>query len=189
MASRVILSNFFEKQWMKTHPQYLSGLSRALFPTTFLEKAVYKKLLGWSKRTTETSGPVSKLICIYESTKSSLTLTTNITKGSFHHCQNWPARPFLSYEEFHLKSMINLTVLLPQKPFEKADFICQLTCPAMVRPTSSTRIAFVGNGSQFKDWNPSFYRSQQSLDFRGASTKVPAFRCSCFKKPDFASNV
>ena len=86
--------------------------------------------------------------------------------------------------------MINLTVLLPQKPFEKADFICQLTCPAMVRPTSSTRIAFVGNGSQFKDWNPSFYRGQQSLDFIGKhKIKVPAFRCSCFKKPDFASNV
>ena len=74
MASRAILSNFFEEQWTQNHPQYLSGLSRALFPTTFLEKAVYKKLQGWSKRTTETSGPVSKLICIYESTKSSLTL-------------------------------------------------------------------------------------------------------------------
>ena len=29
-----ILSNFFEKQWTQNHPQYLSGLSRALFPTT-----------------------------------------------------------------------------------------------------------------------------------------------------------
>ena len=32
---------FFEKQWTKNHPQYLSRLSRALFPTTFLEIAVY----------------------------------------------------------------------------------------------------------------------------------------------------
>ena len=46
MASRAILSNFFEKQWTKNHPQYLSGLSRALFPTTFLETAVYAKANG-----------------------------------------------------------------------------------------------------------------------------------------------
>ena len=39
-----ILSNFFEKQRTQNHPQCLSGLSRALFPTTFLEIAVYKKI-------------------------------------------------------------------------------------------------------------------------------------------------
>ena len=39
--SHAILSNFFEEQWTKTHPQHLSGLSRALFPTTFLKIAVY----------------------------------------------------------------------------------------------------------------------------------------------------
>ena len=39
--SRVILSNFFEEQPTQNHPPYLSGLSRALFPTTFLEIAVY----------------------------------------------------------------------------------------------------------------------------------------------------
>ena len=33
--------NLFEKQWTKNHTQYLSGLSSALFPTTFLETAVY----------------------------------------------------------------------------------------------------------------------------------------------------
>ena len=37
-----ILSNFFEKKRTQNHPQCLSGLSRALFPTTFLERAVYK---------------------------------------------------------------------------------------------------------------------------------------------------
>ena len=42
MASPAILSNFFEKQWTQNHPQYLSGLSRALYPTTFLEIAVYR---------------------------------------------------------------------------------------------------------------------------------------------------
>ena len=41
MASRAALSNFFEEQLTQNHPQYLSGLSRALFPTTFLEIAVY----------------------------------------------------------------------------------------------------------------------------------------------------
>ena len=41
MASRVIHSNFFEEQWTQKHPQYLSGLSRSLLPTAFLETAVY----------------------------------------------------------------------------------------------------------------------------------------------------
>ena len=42
MATRAILSNFFEEQWTQNHPQYLSRLSCALFPTTFLEIAVYQ---------------------------------------------------------------------------------------------------------------------------------------------------
>ena len=33
--------NFYEEQWSQILPQYLSGLSRALFPTTFSEIAVY----------------------------------------------------------------------------------------------------------------------------------------------------
>ena len=41
MASRAIPSNFFEEQGTQNHPQYISGLSRALFPTTFLEIAVF----------------------------------------------------------------------------------------------------------------------------------------------------
>ena len=40
IKSRAILSNFFEEQCTQNHPQYLSGLSPALFPTTFLEIAV-----------------------------------------------------------------------------------------------------------------------------------------------------
>ena len=39
-----ILSNFFEKKRTQNHPQCLSGLSRALFPTTFLEIAVCKTI-------------------------------------------------------------------------------------------------------------------------------------------------
>ena len=35
------LSNFFEEQWTQNHPQYLSGLSCALIPTTFLEIAMW----------------------------------------------------------------------------------------------------------------------------------------------------
>ena len=46
MASSVILSNFFEEQLTQNHPQCLSGLSRALFPTTFLEIAVYETANG-----------------------------------------------------------------------------------------------------------------------------------------------
>ena len=34
------LLSFSEEQWTQNNPQYLSGLSRALFPTTFLEIAV-----------------------------------------------------------------------------------------------------------------------------------------------------
>ena len=37
-----ILSNFFEEQLTQNHPLCLSGLSRALFPTTFLEIAVFE---------------------------------------------------------------------------------------------------------------------------------------------------
>ena len=40
-----ILSNFFEEQRTQNHPQCLLGLSRALFPTTFLEIAVYNILV------------------------------------------------------------------------------------------------------------------------------------------------
>ena len=36
-----IVSNFFEERRTQNHPQCLLGLSRALFPTTFLEIAVY----------------------------------------------------------------------------------------------------------------------------------------------------
>ena len=42
MASRAIVSNFFEEQWTQNHPQYLSGLSRSLLSTIFLKIAVYK---------------------------------------------------------------------------------------------------------------------------------------------------
>ena len=40
MASSAILSNFFEEQWTFKKPPTIP-LSRALFPTTFLEIAVY----------------------------------------------------------------------------------------------------------------------------------------------------
>ena len=44
VASRAILSNFFGEQGRQNHPQYLSGLSCALFPTTFLETALYSSI-------------------------------------------------------------------------------------------------------------------------------------------------
>ena len=42
MVARAILSNFCEEQITQNLPQCLSGLLRALYPTTFLELAVYK---------------------------------------------------------------------------------------------------------------------------------------------------
>ena len=45
MASRAIILNFREEQRTQNHPQYLSGLPRALFPTTILEIAVSVKNL------------------------------------------------------------------------------------------------------------------------------------------------
>ena len=50
MASHAILSNFFEEQCIQNHPQYLSGLSCALFPTTLLEIAVYMYQANFVRR-------------------------------------------------------------------------------------------------------------------------------------------
>ena len=45
-----ILSNFFEEWRTQNHPQCLSGLSRELFPTTFLKIAVYSKSKNCKER-------------------------------------------------------------------------------------------------------------------------------------------
>ena len=50
-ASRAIPLNFFEEQSTQNQPKYLSGLSRALFATTFLEIAVVKPVLLYTKIT------------------------------------------------------------------------------------------------------------------------------------------
>ena len=42
MVACAILSNFYEEQCTQNLPQYLSGLSRARFPSTFLEMAVHR---------------------------------------------------------------------------------------------------------------------------------------------------
>ena len=47
MASGAIFLNSFEEQWTQNHPQYLSRLTRALFPTTFVDIAVY--ILNFTK--------------------------------------------------------------------------------------------------------------------------------------------
>ena len=44
-ASRAILSNFIEELWTQYYPRYLFALSRVLFPTTFLEIAVYLTII------------------------------------------------------------------------------------------------------------------------------------------------
>ena len=53
-----ILSNFFEERRTQNHPQYLLGLSRALFPTTFLEIAVYKP--GYTRNAVNCTGKIRK---------------------------------------------------------------------------------------------------------------------------------
>ena len=50
VAYRTILSNFFEEQCCQNHPQYLSGSSSPLFPTTVLETAVCDAPLSRSAR-------------------------------------------------------------------------------------------------------------------------------------------
>ena len=56
-----ILSNFFEEQRTQNHPQCLSGLSHALFPTTFLEIAVLAKACLFFRRTIRLSGQTKVL--------------------------------------------------------------------------------------------------------------------------------
>ena len=49
MAYRATLSNFLEElEGKQNNPKYLSGWSRALFLTTFLEKAVYLSMKSQS---------------------------------------------------------------------------------------------------------------------------------------------
>ena len=54
MASRAILSNFFEEQCAQNYLQYLLGLSHALFLTTFLENSCIKIQLNLHYVTTLT---------------------------------------------------------------------------------------------------------------------------------------
>ena len=61
IASRDILSNFFEEQWTQNHPEYLSGLSRALFPKTFLGIDVYNAILTTNPRNKVT------ILCVVDS--------------------------------------------------------------------------------------------------------------------------
>ena len=73
MASRAILSNFFEEQFTQNHPQYLSGSSRGLFPTTFLEIALCIALqcahwiwvLYKSELVGSSTADTTAVICVY----------------------------------------------------------------------------------------------------------------------------
>ena len=49
VASHALLSNFFEEQCSQNHPEYPSGSSRGLFPTSFLEIAlcIAIQCAGW----------------------------------------------------------------------------------------------------------------------------------------------
>ena len=46
MVSCAILSNFFEEQRTQNHPQYLSGLSRAIFSATFSRNGCIHRFMG-----------------------------------------------------------------------------------------------------------------------------------------------
>ena len=54
MASPAILSSFLGQQGTQNHPQYFSGLSRALFLTTFLEIADKNKQTNKQTNKTKT---------------------------------------------------------------------------------------------------------------------------------------
>ena len=58
VASRAILSIFFGEQGRQNHPQYLSGWSRTLPPTTFLETAVSLGCLQLASSSVWQRGPV-----------------------------------------------------------------------------------------------------------------------------------
>ena len=77
MASRAILSNFFEEQHPQNHPQYLSVLSLALFPTTFLEISVYLCLYKMPR----CGGPVFSGALSRKTNFSSLNSMSRIQEG------------------------------------------------------------------------------------------------------------
>ena len=76
MDSHAVLSNFFEEQWTQNHPQHLSGLSRTLYPTTFLEISVYKRC----KSVLQLECFTSHLSSIFLSCKNSTTLAKKFFK-------------------------------------------------------------------------------------------------------------
>ena len=87
MTSPAILSNFFEKQWTQNHPQYLSGLSRALYPTTVLKIAVYLALF------TDPEGvscfSIYQICWIKPKKKTFCKLKTSLSRNFVHNLQTF----------------------------------------------------------------------------------------------------
>ena len=86
MAFRAILSYFFKEQWTQNHPQYLSGLSGALFLTTFLKIAVCCKLLS-----------ANTIYCI------ELLLTTSWRQSMTKQITKWTVMPWSLWDSLVMK--------------------------------------------------------------------------------------
>ena len=79
MATDAILSYFFEEQWTKNHPQYPSRLSRALFPTTFLD--IHSSLENYTRFQTK----ISKMYTSFQTEKAQKhVLLAYTSKKAFH---------------------------------------------------------------------------------------------------------
>ena len=78
-------SNFLEEQSTQNHPQYLLGLSRALFPTTFLEIAVYPFFqdIFASDKSTSLRKPHNKSVSPHTAVRKSTKLIFSVSRAFF----------------------------------------------------------------------------------------------------------
>ena len=126
MASSAILSNFFEEKWTQNHPQYLLGLSRALFPITFLEIAVYKCNDMHLQNTTTITYRLTGMFI-----NEAIIGTFGCIKHLFHHHR-------YSYFQFknsftpQLQRLVNLTFVLCIVNLD-SDVTSRSNCPMMRR--------------------------------------------------------
>ena len=87
MASPAILSSFLGQQGTQNHPQYFSGLSRALFPTTFLEIADKNKQTNKTK-TKKRRQSLSPIHFSFEGTGAAVQ-TAFRHKGQWERANDW----------------------------------------------------------------------------------------------------
>ena len=90
VACRAILSNLFEEQCTKNHPQNIPGLCRSLFPATFLRIAVCKSALYTSTQT-KLVNVEHKILWKSKCGENEVTINTNSAlawkmRGNFIYC-------------------------------------------------------------------------------------------------------